>query len=129
MFCQFLFVGEEKSHVKHLNFWGCVCAAFVWTFNTSLFAIKLHFHILCLLSQFVYHLRVCLRFWHERRRCSRSPFRPLTGNDVSGPLFSSLFFSFHFSFFFSSPSRTFLIDRLFGWKSVFSESCSERAKT
>ena len=29
MFCQFLFVGEEKSHVKHLNFCGCVCAAFV----------------------------------------------------------------------------------------------------
>ena len=70
--------------------------------------------------------------WHERRRCSRSPFRRLTGNDVSGPLFSSLFFFifFHFLFiFFSSPSHTFLIDRLFEWKSVFSESCSERAKT
>ena len=39
--------------------------------------------------------------WHERRRCSRSAFRRLTGNDVSGPLFSSLFFHFFFSFFFS----------------------------
>ena len=27
-------------------------------------------------------------YWHEHRRCSRSWFRRLTGNDDSGPLFS-----------------------------------------
>ena len=32
-------------------------------------------------------------------------------------------------FLFCSPSRPFLIERLFEWKSVFSESCSERPKT
>ena len=31
--------------------------------------------------------------WHERQRCSWSTFRQLTGNDVSGPLFSEIFIS------------------------------------
>ena len=38
----------------------------------------------------VVHLDIVLgtlNFWHERRRCSRSPFRRLTGNDISKPLF------------------------------------------
>jgi len=39
-----------------------------------------------------------LVFWHELRRCSRSPFRLPTGNNFSGPLFSPFFF---FLFLFS----------------------------
>ena len=60
---------------------------------------------------------------HDRRRCSRLPFRRLTGNDVSGPLFSQLFsllffffFSFHFSVIF------FLIEGVLGSKNLFNES-------
>ena len=33
-------------------------------------------------------------FWHERQRCSQSPFKLSTGNNVSGQLFPPLFSSF-----------------------------------
>ena len=36
--------------------------------------------------------------WNKCRRCSLSPFRRLTGNDVSGPLFSLIFSHFLFLF-------------------------------
>ena len=49
-------------------------------------------------------------YWHEHWRCSWSPFRRSTGNDVNGPLFSPLFFFFPFFFPFHSPSRPFLIE-------------------
>ena len=40
-----------------------------------------------------------LSFWHERRRCSRSSFMRLTGNDVSGLLFFHHYFLFFFFLF------------------------------
>ena len=52
--------------------------------------------------------------------------RRLTGNDVSGPLFSPLFiffpFFFHFFHFFHSPSRPFLIEGVLGSKNLFGKS-------
>ena len=50
--------------------------------------------------------------WHKCWCCSRSPFRQLTGNVVSGLLFSSfsLFFYLFFHFFHFSVT-TFLIER------------------
>ena len=71
---------------------------------------------------YIGNTRVLPNFWHERRRCSRSPFRWLTGNDVSGPLISPFF-----SFF--SPSSTFLIEGVLGSKNLFSESGSKWAIT
>ena len=35
-------------------------------------------------------------YWHERWRCSRLPFRRLTDNDISGPLFLRFFLDFAF---------------------------------
>ena len=46
-------------------------------------------------------------FWHKCWCCSRLPFRVLTGNDVSEPLFSLIF-----SFFFFSLLSMFLMECL-----------------
>ena len=56
------------------------------------------------------------------RHCSRSPFRRLTGNDVSGHYFHHYFFP---PVFFS-PSSPFLIEGVLGSKNLFSESYSEQ---
>ena len=64
------------------------------------------------------------------RRSSRSAFRRLTGNDVSGHYKRHYFLSF-FSFFFLffSPSSTFLIEGVLGSKNLFCESCLKCPKT
>ena len=53
--------------------------------------------------------------------------RRLTGNDVSGPIFSPLFifshFFLHFFHLFHSPSRPFLIEGVLGSKILSSKSC------
>ena len=62
-------------------------------------------------------------------RCSRSPFRRSTGNDVSGPLFSP-FFSFLFSFFSFIFSVVYFSHRRSARiKNLFSESWRESPKT
>ena len=52
----------------------------------------------------------------------------LLGDRLATTLVDCYFHHF-FLFVFCSPSRPFLIEQLFEWKSVFSESCLERAKT
>ena len=57
------------------------------------------------------------------RRCSRSPFRRTTGNDVSGHYFRR-YFLLLFPIFFHSPSQPFLIERVLRSKNSFSKSGS-----
>ena len=67
-----------------------------------------------------------INFGHEHRRCTQSPFRRLTGSNVSGLPFSP-FFSYTSTS--SSRSQYFLIKRLFGSKNSFGERGWERPKT
>ena len=73
------------------------------------------------------------KYWHKRLALQSVAVRRSTGNYVSGPLFSQLFFQFSiFSPFFSSifsPSRPFLIEGVLGSKNLFSKSWQERPKT
>ena len=68
-------------------------------------------------------LKICLStlfFGTSGRRCSWSPFRRSTGNDVSGHYFHHYFFPLFFS-----PSSPFLIEGVLGSKNLFSESDSK----
>ena len=64
-------------------------------------------------------------YWHERRRCSRSPSGGRLATTLVDRYFHHYFFFFFPFFFFPfhSPSRPFLIEGVLGSKNLFSESC------
>ena len=62
-------------------------------------------------------------YWHEQSALQSVTVKRSTGNNDSGPLFSSLFFSIFFPFspFFHSPSQPFLKEGVLGSKTCLAK--------